>query len=223
MFCLINEGVHKEVALRMLSNESKCYISTETSLHTRRCFMTGEYCSQKTNIQRERNNQIKRWEKSVRKAQKQQELECERKKKKTEPLTITAFVIMDFSDMSDVVYKWRIEPFIQSLHKYLYLDKNEHHLYCYTNVDQKNPMIHERELDKVERIRVVRSDSDPASNYVICSRICQQMQIADLVIVDVSRQNPNVFYEFGMAVALDKLILPICYSESFYKIGRAHV
>ena len=202
----------------MLSNESKCYISTETSLHTRRCFMTGEYCSQKTNIQRERNNQIKRWEKSVRKAQKQQELECERKKKKTEPLTITAFVIMDFSDMSDVVYKWRIEPFIQSLHKYLYLDKNEHHLYCYTNVDQKNPMIHERELDKVERIRVVRSDSDPASNYVICSRICQQMQIADLVIVDVSRQNPNVFYEFGMAVALDKLILPICYSESFYKI-----
>lgn len=177
--------------------------------------MTGEYCSQKTNIQRERNSQIKRWEKSVQKAQKQ---EGTGKKQEMEPLTITAFVIMDFSDMSDVVYKWRIEPFIQSLHKYLYLDKKEHHLYCFASVDQKKPMDNGRVLDKVGRVKVIRSDSDPASNYVICSRICQQMQIADLVIVDVSRQNPNVFYEFGMAVALDKLILPICYSESFYKI-----
>lgn len=202
----------------MSADEFKCYISTETSLHTRRCFMTGEYCSQKTNIQRERNSQIKRWEKSVREEEKQEGQRESRKKQKTELLTITAFVIMDFSDMSNVVYKWRIEPFIQSLHKYLYLDKEEHHLYCYASVDQKEPMVNERKLNKVERVRVIRSDSDPASNYVICSRICQQMQIADLVIVDVSRQNPNVFYEFGIAVALDKLILPICYSESFYKI-----
>lgn len=202
----------------MSDNESMCYISTETSLHTRRCFMTGEYCSQKTNIQRERNSQIRRWEKSVWKAQKQERQEGTRKKQKVEPLTVTAFVIMDFSDMSDVVYKWRIEPFIQSLHKYLYLDKKEHRLYCCNSVDKEKLMVDEREMYKVERVRVVRSDSDPASNYVICSRICQQMQIADLVIVDVSRQNPNVFYEFGMAVALDKLILPICYSESFYKI-----
>lgn len=43
------------------------------------------------------------------------------------------------------------------------------------------------------------------------------MQIADLVIVDVSSPNPNVFYEFGMAVALHKLILPICYSGSYYQ------
>lgn len=70
----------------------------------------------------------------------------------------------------------------------------------------------------VEKIDVVRADSDPSSNYIICSRICQQMQIADLVIVDVSTQNPNVFYELGMAVALGKMILPICYSESYYKM-----
>lgn len=38
------------------------------------------------------------------------------------------------------------------------------------------------------------------------------------MIVDVSSQNANVFYEFGMAVALGKMILPICYSESFYKM-----
>lgn len=208
-------SLHKEVTLQMSANESKCYISTETSLHTRRCFMTGEYCSQKINIQKERNGQIKKWERSVRKAEKQ---EGAGEKQDIEPLTITAFVIMDFSDMSDVVYKWRIESFIESLHKYLYLDKKEHHLYCYASVEKENPIINGQTLDKVGRVRVIRSDSDPASNYVICSRICQQMQIADLVIVDVSRQNPNVFYEFGMAVALDKLILPICYSESFYKI-----
>ena len=30
-------------------------------------------------------------------------------------------------------------------------------------------------------------------------------------------ETTNVFYEFGMAVALGKMILPICYSESFYE------
>ncbi|MCM1543644.1 MAG: hypothetical protein NC121_20660, partial [Blautia sp.] len=84
--------------------------------------------------------------------------------------------------------------------------------------EEENKKPEERRLKKVSGINVIRSDSDPASSYVICSRICQQMQIADLVIVDVSTQNPNVFYEFGMAVALEKMILPICFSESFYKL-----
>lgn len=170
----------------------ECYISTETSTHTRRCFMTGEYCSQKTNIQRERDKLYKKDDKGQ--------------------ISVSAFVIMNFSDMSDVVYKWRIEAFIQSLKKYLYV--KEERLYCRT---EKNGKVEEGELE-VKEIKVIRSDSDPASNYVICSRICQQMQIADIVIVDVSSQNPNVFYEFGMAVALQKLILPICFSESFYKM-----
>lgn len=173
----------------------ECFISTETSSHTRRCFMTGEYCSQKTNIQRERDKLYRN--------------------KKDGKIDISAFVIMNFSDMSDVIYKWRIEPFIKSLNKYLYMDTNTKKLYCYT--DKRNIPKND-DMKNVDKIRVIRSDSDPASNYVICNRICQQMQIADLIIVDVSTQNPNVFYEFGMAVALDKLILPICFSESFYKI-----
>lgn len=173
-----------------------CYISTENSTHTRRCFMSGEYCSQKTNIQRERKKLY-------------ESKDSEGKEK----LTISAFVIMNFSDMSDVVYKWRIEIFVKSLAKYLYMDMKNKRLYCSV---KKNANI--AGMKKVDRIKVVRSDSSPASNYVICSRICQQIQIADLVIVDVSLQNPNVFYEFGMAVALEKLILPICFSESFYKL-----
>lgn len=173
-----------------------CYISTENSTHTRRCFMSGEYCSQKTNIQRERKK-----------------LYENRDKKGNRKVAISAFVIMNFSDMSDVVYKWRIEIFVESLKKYLYMDTENNRLYC--NIKKNRSM---DRMEKVDEIKVVRSDSSPASNYVICSRICQQIQIADLVIVDVSLQNPNVFYEFGMAVALEKLILPICFSESFYKL-----
>lgn len=166
-----------------------CYISTEASNHSRRCFITGEYCSKQPRIQRERKS-------------------LHQKK------TITAFVIMNFSDMSNVVYKWRLRTFIETLKKYLYLDAKNGKLFC-SATDEGKSM---ETWEKVEEIRVVRSDSDPASNYVICNRICQQMQIADLVVVDVSSQNANVFYEFGMAVAFGKLVLPICYSESFYKM-----
>lgn len=57
-----------------------CFASTEASIHSRRCFMTGAYCSKQPNIQRER-------------------------KQLHEDGQITAFVVMNFSDMSDVVYK----------------------------------------------------------------------------------------------------------------------
>lgn len=77
----------------------------------------------------------------------------------------------------------------------------------------------EAEWEQIEKINVIRSDSNPASNYVICNRICQQLQIADLIVVDVSVENTNVFYEFGMSVALGKLILPICYSNSFFAMN----
>ena len=117
---------------------------------------------------------------------------------------------MNFSDMSDIVYRWRIEPFIKRLSKYLYFDGEKKRLFC---SKEKLP-----EWKHIKDIQVVRSDSSPASNYVICSRICQQMQIADLIIVDVSSQNANVFYELGMAVTLGKMILSICYSESYYRM-----
>lgn len=173
----------------------ECFISIEDCINSRRCFMTGEYCSKQTNIQKER-------------------------KKLHENRSINAFVIMNFSNMSDVVYKWRLKSFIESLSKYLYIDLNEE-LHCVASSkpsEGQQKKVDDKTWKKVEKIYVVRADSDPASNYVICSRVCQQMQIADLVIIDVSVENTNVFYEFGMAVALGKLILPICYSESFYAL-----
>lgn len=174
----------------------KCFTSIEDCINSRRCFMTGEYCSKQTNIQRER--------------QKLHSNGC-----------INAFVIMNFSNMSDVVYKWRLKSFIESLTKYLYIDKTENRLYCLSSVklsEEDQSELGSNQWKRVKEIEVIRADSNPASNYVICNRVCQQMQIADLIIVDVSVENTNVFYEFGMAVALGKLILPICYSESFFEI-----
>lgn len=171
---------------------ARCFISTEESNQSRRCFMTGEYCSKQMNIQRERREQHERDR-------------------------LTAFVIMNFSDMSDVVYKWRIHDYIESLKVYFAFSDDKKRIYC-SKEKITDEMKAKNKLISVKGIDVVRADSDPASNYIICSRICQQMQIADVVIVDVSTQNPNVFYEFGMAVALGKMILPICYSESYYKM-----
>lgn len=176
----------------MWEKHDNCVISLETSNHSRRCFMTGEYCSKQRNVQQER-----------------EKLHSEKK--------IKAFIVMNFSDMSEVVYKWRISSYVESLKKYLYINNKTKELYCSIS-DYKN-MPDDSEWKQVEAIQIVRSDSDPSSNYVICNRICQQMQMADIVIVDVSRKNPNVFYELGMAVSLGKLILPICYSESYYMMS----
>ena len=165
--------------------------------------MTGELCSKQSSVHRKR-----------------EELHDENE--------INAFVVMNFSDMSDVVYKWKLRSFIESLKKFLFLKKEEDKdhpgksrttaIACVANNKDDIP---EKERDKwvpVKNIRVVRADSNTESNYVICDRVCQQMQIADLIIVDVSVENTNVFYEFGMAAAFGKLILPICYNESFYQM-----
>lgn len=125
---------------------------------------------------------------------------------------------MNFSNMSDVVYKWRIKPFIESLKKYLWLENGK--IVCCSDSEKESTNESQKHSNKkqVDQINVIRADTDTASNYVVCNRICQQMQMADLIVVDVSFENANVFYEFGMAVALKKLILPICYSESFFEI-----
>ncbi len=186
---------------------SYCSTFTADCINSRRCFMTGEYCSKQINIQKERAR-----------------LHADNK--------INAFVIMNFSNMSDVVYKWRLKTFIESLKKLLYFSGDK--IYCMPESTQECPEElkvcnqggqdshnHSKtssQWEPVKEINVVRADSNYASNYVICNRVCQQMQIADLIIVDVSSENTNVFYEFGMAVAFQKMILPICYSESFFEM-----
>lgn len=175
----------------------ECVNSTQHSIYTRRCFVTGELCSKQTNVHKER----------------------EALHKKNE---INAFVIMNFSEMSDIVYKWKLSSFIESLKQYLYLDTDGHtdgqQIACVSEAGKMPTIPPKKKWTPVEKINVIRADSNTASNYIVCSRICQQIQIADLIIVDVSVENTNVFYEFGLAAAYGKLILPICYSESFYEM-----
>ena len=233
-----------------------CSVDINDYVFPHHCFMTGEYCSKQLSVQRERERLHRNGE-------------------------INAFVIMSFTDMTDVVYKWRLRSYIESLTDYLYFksdsaktseyfiqeffheyqgkkvswdkvlsqenenekdfedteranfkryinklnlkkgyDRSEYHgmscLYCYASDDAHRDILYEElhnntyypEL-KVKKINVIRADSNPSSNFVICNRVCQQMQIADLVVVDVSDENTNVFYEMGMAVAMGKMILPI--------------
>lgn len=179
-----------------------CVKSTQYSVHSRRCFMTGELCSKQSSVHKERGQLH-------------------------DKNHINAFVVMNFSDMSDVVYKWKLRSFVESLKKYLFLKKEPSGghaekrkttaIACVANDKTVLPG-NKEDWVQVEQINVVRADSNTESNYVICDRVCQQMQIADLVIVDVSVENTNVFYEFGMAAAFGKLILPICYNESFYQM-----
>lgn len=172
-----------------------CRKTTQYSNWSRQCFMTGEQCSKQSMVHNERK------------------LLHDKKE-------INAFVIMNFSDMSDVVYKWKLSGFIESLKDYLYLNNTTNEIVCIAEKGNTKalPDLEKGEgvWEPVTHINVIRADSNTASNYIICNRVCQQMQIADLVIVDVSVENTNVFYEFGMAAAFGKLILPICYNESFY-------
>ena len=186
----------------LCNNGMYCFINEKKSTYSRKCFMTGEYCSKQTGIQRERKDLHEKDE-------------------------INAFVIMSFSDMADVVYEQRIKRFVRKLKSYLAFDEKRDKICCYKekmeeekyDPDDTSKIINDIKYRRVKEIHVERGDTEVASNYVMCSRICQRIQIADLIIVDVSHQNPNVFYELGMAIALGKLILPICFSESFYKMS----
>ena len=86
-----------------------CSVSTSHLIPSRRCFVSGEYCSNQPNIQ----EQIKRIHENGQ---------------------INAFVVMNFSNMSDVVYNWRIQGFIQSLTKYLFFTEDQKQIYCLRTV-----------------------------------------------------------------------------------------
>ena len=97
-----------------------------------------------------------------------------------------AFVIMPFGEHLDVLYQWEIAPFFKNGGK----DGDERY--------QCSP-------ERADDIRQV--------GFIICEKICKKIQEADYIIADVSFDNPNVFYELGLATALRKDIVPICASD----------
>lgn len=53
---------------------------------------------------------------------------------------------------------------------------------------------------------VSRADDVARTGYVICEKICKQIQLADVICAELSCDNPNVFYELGLAYAIDRNI-----------------
>ncbi|KAF0143651.1 MAG: hypothetical protein FD156_2461 [Nitrospirae bacterium] len=94
-----------------------------------------------------------------------------------------AFVLMPFAPYMDALYQWQLVPFLQKGGK-----REETDFIC----------VPER-ADDVRQI-----------GYIICEKICRKIQEANLIAADLSYNNPNVFYELGISIALRKPILPLC-------------
>jgi hypothetical protein len=101
-----------------------------------------------------------------------------------------AFIIMPFNKKLDAMYKWVVNPFLVN------------------GGPEDRP-------DSDNRYKPERADDITHLGYIICEKICKKIQEADLVVVDVSFDNANVFYEFGLSVALRKTILPLCLEENW--------
>ena len=98
-----------------------------------------------------------------------------------------AFILMPYNPHLDTLYQWEIFPFIKNGGG----GKGEEKYKC-----------HPERADDVRRV-----------GFIICEKICKKIQEADLIVADVSYDNPNVFYELGISVALRKDILPICVED----------
>lgn len=58
---------------------------------------------------------------------------------------------------------------------------------------------------KIENIQ--RADEVREIGYIICEKICRKIQESDLVLADISMSNPNVFYEIGLAIGLERPVI----------------
>lgn len=53
---------------------------------------------------------------------------------------------------------------------------------------------------------VIRADDVRKTGFVICEKICKQIQLASLIVAELTFDNANVFYELGLSYALNKNI-----------------
>ena len=65
-------------------------------------------------------------------------------------------------------------------------------------------------------VNFMRADLEISTGHVICNRVCGPIQRADLIVIEVSHPNPNVFYELGLAMSMGKHVLLICFSKKYY-------
>lgn len=59
------------------------------------------------------------------------------------------------------------------------------------------------------KLKAERADQAFQLGFVMCQRICREIQRAKFIIADISKPNPNVFYELGFSYGLNKKIILI--------------
>ncbi len=74
---------------------------------------------------------------------------------------------------------------------------------------------------KVVVKEVSRADDVNRTGYVICEKICKQIQESQIVCAELSCDNANVFYELGLAYAMDKNIA--LFIQSSVKDSRGNI
>ena len=170
----------------------------------KRCPITGAYCSHR--------NKIKR-----------------RKARRHKDNKVMIFMIMHYSPITDTIYKWLLKDVIKAQDiRFEFVDpvtgktrqpesKQSADGFCYEKEYYDDSQEKVFALEDGCVVSLVRADDFSSNSHIVCESVCAKIQEADMVIVDLSYGNPNVFYEFGMAVALGKKILPICYIDKYYE------
>jgi len=90
----------------------------------------------------------------------------------------SAFMLMPFGGTLEQVYESQIKPCI--------------HFLLNEGNGTKTSNIHRSD------------DASLGAGYIICQRICRQIQESQLVCAEISSKNSNVFYELGFAFALQR-------------------
>lgn len=123
---------------------------------------------------------------------------------------VSVFVVMSFTGLNFFmydIYRHELERLIKE--HYWFDDSGD-------STVLKNTGTKTEQYFKVKSVLFTRADLEVSTGHVICNRVCDPIQQADLIVIDVSHPNPNVFYELGLAMSMGKHVLPICFTKKYY-------
>lgn len=59
------------------------------------------------------------------------------------------------------------------------------------------------------KLQLIKANDAQQLGFVMCQKICKQIQDSEFIIADISKPNPNVFYELGLSYGMNKKIILI--------------
>ena len=100
------------------------------------------------------------------------------------------FVVSPFGYPFDDVFKSGIEPLLRNIE--------------YGEINSDCPA-----YQKKSSFSADRADQSLQLGFVMCQRICRRIQESKYILADITKPNPNVFYELGLSYGLKKQIVLI--------------